>query len=253
MRLGLLQDAAAIDRQIEREAAEASSKRRAALSSGSVPTVLTEAETKAAEEKAKKEKKDIGEKVRSEEKKKEAKRIRPLTEAKAIDSGATFISESFLFMVAAGLIGFETWRSRRKTEKTRTAADERMEGLEEALKKEREERERDKEERLKVIGVLEEVRAQMRVMKTEAEKLKNGNGTHDVKPVTAKVENAGQKKEDAKDKKTKPPLDAKHKPPKLKEKQDAEKHEGDKKPVVKKPTEKKTEEKQDPEAAHSGS
>ncbi|KAI9812451.1 MAG: hypothetical protein M1827_004682 [Pycnora praestabilis] len=47
-------------------------------------------------------------------------RIRPLSEAKAIDSGANFISETFLFMVGGALIIFESWRSRRKETSRRT-------------------------------------------------------------------------------------------------------------------------------------
>ena len=124
MRLGLLQDPAAIDKQIEREAAAAAASAKRSSHSSSISTVPTEAEAKADAEATKKTKERIGEKVREEEKKKEARRIRPLSEAKAIDSGATFISEAFLFLVAAGLIGFETWRSRRKAGKERSAVDE---------------------------------------------------------------------------------------------------------------------------------
>jgi optic atrophy 3 protein len=41
-------------------------------------------------------------------------KVRPLNDAKAIDNGATFISESFLFSVAGGLILYESFRQRRK-------------------------------------------------------------------------------------------------------------------------------------------
>lgn len=41
-------------------------------------------------------------------------RVRPLNDAKAIDSGANFLSETFIFSVAGGLILFESIRSRRK-------------------------------------------------------------------------------------------------------------------------------------------
>ncbi|CAN6674413.1 hypothetical protein TRVA0_053S00364 [Trichomonascus vanleenenianus] len=41
-------------------------------------------------------------------------RIRPLNDAKAIDMGATFLSESFIFSVAGGLILFESYRSHKK-------------------------------------------------------------------------------------------------------------------------------------------
>ncbi|PRT54534.1 OPA3-like protein [Wickerhamiella sorbophila] len=41
-------------------------------------------------------------------------KVRPLNDAKAIQSGATFISEAFVFSVAGSLVFFESWRSRRK-------------------------------------------------------------------------------------------------------------------------------------------
>jgi optic atrophy 3 protein len=122
LRLGLLQDQAAIERQIARDAAEAKAKK----SKSDIPTVKTEAQTKAEEasgtahEKAEKSEKD----------RKRAPRIRPLTEAKAIDSGANFISEGFLFSVGLGLILFETWRSRRKENNRRSDVAEQIAALE---------------------------------------------------------------------------------------------------------------------------
>jgi hypothetical protein len=59
-------------------------------------------------------------------------RIRPLTEAKAIDSGAAFLSETFLFLVAGSLIIFESWRSRRKENTRRESVAERLIELEES-------------------------------------------------------------------------------------------------------------------------
>ncbi|KAG5363795.1 OPA3-like protein [Yarrowia sp. B02] len=41
-------------------------------------------------------------------------KVRPLNEAKAIESGATFVAESFIFSVAGGLILYESFRARRK-------------------------------------------------------------------------------------------------------------------------------------------
>lgn len=58
-------------------------------------------------------------------------RIRPLSEAKAIDRGANFISELFLFSVAGGLILFEALRARRKEQDRRDTVKERLELLEE--------------------------------------------------------------------------------------------------------------------------
>ena len=122
MRLGLLQDTAAIERQIAREAAEAKAK-RARLD---IPTVKTEVQTKAEEISKEKEKERITEKVKQQTK----PRIRPLTEAKAIDSGANFISETFLFSVGLSLIVFETWRSRRKENSRRSDVADKLADLE---------------------------------------------------------------------------------------------------------------------------
>lgn len=110
LRLGLLQDPAAIERQIQRELKEAEKKRAKELA----PTVKTEAETKADEEAQKKERKDVEDHVKAAHK---PPRIRPLSENKAIETGATFIAETFLFLVAGGLILAESWRRDRKEKK----------------------------------------------------------------------------------------------------------------------------------------
>lgn len=44
-------------------------------------------------------------------------KVRPLNDAKAIQSGANFIAEAFVFSVAGSLVFFESWRSRRKEQK----------------------------------------------------------------------------------------------------------------------------------------
>lgn len=106
LRLGLLQDPAVIEKQIAREAAEAQARKHKL----EAPTVRTEAEMKAFEAETAEEKKKAREKTKP--------RIRPLSEAKAIDTGANFVSESFLFLVSLGLIGFE-WSRREKKENTR--------------------------------------------------------------------------------------------------------------------------------------
>jgi len=123
LRLGLLQDPAVIERQIERELKEAEAKRK----KEAVPTVKTEAETKADEEARKKERQQVKEHVKAQQK---PPRIRPLSESKAIETGANFISETFLFLVAAGVVVFESWRSRRKESSRREGIDERLEDLE---------------------------------------------------------------------------------------------------------------------------
>jgi hypothetical protein len=122
LKLGLLQDPAAIDRQIQRELKEAEAKRQKAAA----PTVKTEAETKAEEEELKKLKKEVGEHVKAAVK---PPRIRPLSEAKAIESGANFISETFLFVVAGSLILFESWRRDRKEKGKDADVMERLEDL----------------------------------------------------------------------------------------------------------------------------
>ncbi|KAI9893424.1 MAG: hypothetical protein M1814_006721 [Vezdaea aestivalis] len=117
LRLGLLQDAAAIERQLAKEAAEAQAKKH----KQDVPTVKTEGRTKADEIAAAKEK---GKPIAAPK-----IRIRPLGEAKAIDSGANFISEAFLFLVGAALIVSESLRSRRKENTRREDVAEKLDIL----------------------------------------------------------------------------------------------------------------------------
>jgi hypothetical protein len=123
LRLGLLQDPAVIERQIERELKEAEAKRKR----DTVPTVETEAEAKANEEARKRERQQVKEHIKAHQK---PPRIRPLSESKAIETGANFISETFLFLVAAGAVIFESWRSRRKENNRREGIDDRLEDLE---------------------------------------------------------------------------------------------------------------------------
>jgi len=117
-RLGLLQDAAAVERQAAKEAAAEAAKKH----KHNIPTVKTEAQMKLEEEAAAKAAKDASEPPKPRPRPK----IRPLSEAKAIESGATFISETFLFSVAAGLLLFEAWRSRRKDASRRDDVAERL-------------------------------------------------------------------------------------------------------------------------------
>lgn len=124
-RIGLLQDAAAIERQSQRDAAIQLAKRH----KHEAPTVKTEAQTKADEAAAAKAAKETSEAPKP---KKHEPKIRPLSEAKAIESGANFISETFLFSVAAGLILFESWRSRRKDAARRDVVADRLNDLEES-------------------------------------------------------------------------------------------------------------------------
>lgn len=123
MRLGILHDTAAQERMHAREERKAEEKRRAA----ETPTVLTEVQLKARD--AEKEKSQEGDKKEEQHKPQKVK-IRPLSEAKAIELGANFFSEAFIFAVAAGLLIFDSWRSRRKESARRDDVAERLEDLE---------------------------------------------------------------------------------------------------------------------------
>ncbi|ORX53234.1 OPA3-domain-containing protein [Hesseltinella vesiculosa] len=57
-------------------------------------------------------------------------KIRPLNDARAIESGANFISEAFVFSVAAGIILAESWRSHNKDKNRRNYVDDAIETLE---------------------------------------------------------------------------------------------------------------------------
>ncbi|KAL4936235.1 hypothetical protein BDV06DRAFT_96515 [Aspergillus oleicola] len=122
LRLGTIRDNAAATR---RAAAEAELRKHKPTS----PTVKTQADTKAEEEAMAKVKAAASES----DKPSPRPHIRPLSESKAIESGATFISESFLFLVAGGLILFESWRSRRKENTRRDDVAARLAELEEAV------------------------------------------------------------------------------------------------------------------------
>ena len=57
-----------------------------------------------------------------------------LNDAKAIDQGANFVAETFLFVFAASIIGAESFRSRRKEQGRRDGILDKIEALEEQLK-----------------------------------------------------------------------------------------------------------------------
>ena len=124
MRLGILHDTAAQERMHERERKRAEDAKK--------PTALTEAEQKKrdAEEATGK---DDGRKAEAEKKTAKVK-IKPLSEAKAIELGANFFSEAFIFAVAAGLLIFDSWRSRRKESARRDDVAERLDGLEDDVR-----------------------------------------------------------------------------------------------------------------------
>ncbi|KAJ4372504.1 hypothetical protein N0V83_004278 [Neocucurbitaria cava] len=126
MRLGLLQDPAVIDRQIKKEVEKAEAARKKAAA----PTVMTEEEMKAEEALTEKEREAI--KKKAEERTKP--RIRPLSEQKAIEMGANFAAETFIFAVGIGVILFEQWRQRRKARNARDDIREDLEDMQNELK-----------------------------------------------------------------------------------------------------------------------
>ena len=85
----------------------------------------TEAQAKRDSERLKKEIKQAQDKAS-----KALPRVRPLTEAKAIETGANFISETFLFCVAGAAIVFEYWRSKRKESSRRDEVSDRLDQIE---------------------------------------------------------------------------------------------------------------------------
>lgn len=126
MRLGLLQDPAVIDRQIAKEVAAAEARRK----QSQAPTVKTEAEMKAEEAMTKEEREAARKKVEAARK----PRIRPLSEAKAIETGANFVAETFIFAVGISVIVFEQWRQRRKAQNQRDDIREDLDELQQELK-----------------------------------------------------------------------------------------------------------------------
>ena len=120
-RLGLLQDQAAIERQI---AAEHAAEKHRKIKATALTAEEAEAETL-------KEKSELEKFKKEGEKPKKRPRVRPLSEAKAIDSGANFVSETFLLVVGVGCVVGERWYSSRKAEGRREDVKERMEALEE--------------------------------------------------------------------------------------------------------------------------
>jgi len=126
MRLGLLQDPAVIDRQIKKEMQLAEAARQKAAT----PTVMTEEEMKADEALTEKEREAIRKKAEERTK----PRIRPLSEQKAIEMGANFAAETFIFAVGIGVIVFEQWRQRRKARNARDDIREDLEEMQNELK-----------------------------------------------------------------------------------------------------------------------
>lgn len=131
MRLGILHDPEAQQRMHEREQRAADEKKRKA----EAPTVRTELEQKKHDEQKPRQGQDgeSGSEVKKEEKKKV--KIRPLSDARAIELGANFFSEAFIFMVAVGLLLAENYRSRIKESARRDDVAERLEAMEARVEK----------------------------------------------------------------------------------------------------------------------
>jgi len=98
-------------------------------------------------------------------------RIRPLSESKAIESGANFISEGLLFSVATALILYESVRSRRKEADRRDVVAERLELLESRTNQD--------EERLRQLEELDHQNEEhIHKLEEEIWKLKGGKGEY---------------------------------------------------------------------------
>ncbi len=130
LRLGLLHDADAQQRMHEREQRAAEEKRKKA----ETPIVRTEEEQKKYDEQQAREEKaraENGDTSGKKEKEKAPKiKIRPLSDARAIELGANFFSESFIFLVAVGLLFAERWYSSNKAGQQRDVVAERLDDLE---------------------------------------------------------------------------------------------------------------------------
>ena len=130
MRLGLLQDRALILQQNERQAARDAEAEDAKRRKGQAAAAKAQALSEAAGEDSVIPKKKDKNAERSSKPPKKLPTIRPLSEAKAIESGANFISETFLFIVAGGLLVMERWWANRKEANRREDVAERLASLE---------------------------------------------------------------------------------------------------------------------------
>ncbi|KAL7424696.1 hypothetical protein Q5752_000380 [Cryptotrichosporon argae] len=64
----------------------------------------------------------------------EAKNIKPLNDTRAVQNGATTLAETFLFLVGAGLVLGESYRSARKEGRRRDEVADRLDALEAELR-----------------------------------------------------------------------------------------------------------------------
>lgn len=160
LRLGLLRSTYQVEKETAKELAETAAKRH----KHDVHTVKTEAETIAEAEAEAARKEAERQKAKEPAKPPPKPKIKPLSEARAIDTGANFISEAFLFMVASGLIVFESMRAKKKADTKREDMEEKIKALEES-------------ERAAKIGLLELEKEVLRLRAKESRLL--GPKKHD--------------------------------------------------------------------------
>ncbi|KAF8424514.1 optic atrophy 3-like protein, partial [Tirmania nivea] len=128
LRLGLLRDAATIERlEAAEKAAKAAARERAAAAPAPAPPAVADSTASSPKHASSAEAHPPTTYTANGR----TYHIRPLSETKAIDRGAAFISEFFLFAVAGSLILFESLRSRRKETNRQDIVTERLERLEE--------------------------------------------------------------------------------------------------------------------------
>jgi hypothetical protein len=126
MRLGILHDPEAQQRMHDRELKAAEDKKRKA----ETPIVRNEEEQLKYDAERAKEEQDAKDGKTKEDKVSTRPRIKPLSEARAIELGANFFSEAFIFSVAVGLLLVERWWSRRKESSRRDDVADRLKQLE---------------------------------------------------------------------------------------------------------------------------
>ncbi|KAJ2549417.1 hypothetical protein EV175_004459 [Coemansia sp. RSA 1933] len=74
-------------------------------------------------------------------------KIRPLNDARAVDAGANFLGEAFIFGVALSLIFAEQVRSRNQAQRRRDAVDDRLDDVEGSVREFQEDMRRLRQER----------------------------------------------------------------------------------------------------------
>ena len=116
----------------EREQKAAEEKRQ----KEQAPTVRTELEQKKHDEQKARDEKDYKKGEESQKKRTSSRpKIRPLSDARAIELGANFFSETFIFLVAVGLLLAENFRSKRAASNRRDEIQDRLDSVEAQLER----------------------------------------------------------------------------------------------------------------------